>query len=106
MTSLALTFSTLSLLAACVSTQADVPRGHPANPDSPTTPLGLAPTLPRLAATPDAAPPEAQAHEHEHDGAAEVWTCPMHPEVVKHGPGQCPICGMNLVKRPAGKEAH
>jgi Heavy metal binding domain len=34
---------------------------------------------------------------------AEVWTCPMHPEVVKSGPGQCPICGMNLVKRAAGK---
>jgi hypothetical protein len=27
----------------------------------------------------------------------------MHPEVVKSGPGQCPICGMNLVKREAGK---
>ncbi|MCA0398839.1 MAG: copper-translocating P-type ATPase [Bacteroidetes bacterium] len=25
------------------------------------------------------------------------YTCPMHPEIVKLGPGQCPICGMNLV---------
>jgi P-type Cu+ transporter len=24
------------------------------------------------------------------------WTCPMHPEVVRHGPGSCPICGMAL----------
>ncbi|HEU5482050.1 MAG TPA: copper-translocating P-type ATPase, partial [Sphingomicrobium sp.] len=25
-----------------------------------------------------------------------VWTCPMHPEIRRNGPGQCPICGMAL----------
>ena len=25
-----------------------------------------------------------------------VYTCPMHPEVVRDGPGSCPICGMAL----------
>lgn len=25
------------------------------------------------------------------------WICPMHPEVVKEGPGKCDICGMDLV---------
>ena len=24
------------------------------------------------------------------------WTCPMHPEIVSDGPGDCPICGMAL----------
>src|SRR4051795_5533056 len=24
------------------------------------------------------------------------WTCPMHPEIVRDGPGGCPICGMAL----------
>jgi Cu+-exporting ATPase len=24
------------------------------------------------------------------------WTCPMHPQIVRDGPGQCPICGMAL----------
>jgi Cu+-exporting ATPase len=24
------------------------------------------------------------------------YTCPMHPEVVQNGPGDCPICGMDL----------
>ncbi|GHB29507.1 copper-translocating P-type ATPase [Pseudovibrio japonicus] len=24
------------------------------------------------------------------------YTCPMHPEIVQKGPGQCPICGMTL----------
>ena len=25
-----------------------------------------------------------------------LWTCPMHPEIVRDGPGSCPICGMAL----------
>jgi P-type Cu+ transporter len=25
-----------------------------------------------------------------------LWTCPMHPEVVREAPGACPICGMAL----------
>lgn len=28
------------------------------------------------------------------------WTCPMHPEIVRAEPGNCPICGMAL--EPAG----
>jgi len=24
------------------------------------------------------------------------WTCPMHPQIVRDGPGDCPICGMAL----------
>jgi len=28
----------------------------------------------------------------------DVWTCPMHPQIRKDGPGKCPICGMELVK--------
>src|SRR6185436_8375686 len=27
------------------------------------------------------------------------YTCPMHPEVVRSGPGSCPICGMALEPR-------
>ncbi|MGE5721835.1 MAG: heavy metal translocating P-type ATPase [Sphingomonadales bacterium] len=25
-----------------------------------------------------------------------VWTCPMHPQIRRPGPGSCPICGMAL----------
>ncbi|HEY5721679.1 MAG TPA: heavy metal translocating P-type ATPase [Allosphingosinicella sp.] len=25
-----------------------------------------------------------------------IWTCPMHPEIRRTGPGSCPICGMAL----------
>jgi Cu+-exporting ATPase len=28
--------------------------------------------------------------------AGTLWTCPMHPEFVRSGPGSCPICGMAL----------
>lgn len=27
------------------------------------------------------------------------YTCPMHPEINRDGPGSCPECGMDLVKR-------
>jgi len=27
------------------------------------------------------------------------WTCPMHPEIVRDEPGNCPICGMALEPR-------
>ncbi|WP_231690852.1 efflux RND transporter periplasmic adaptor subunit [Aureliella helgolandensis] len=29
--------------------------------------------------------------------AAEIWTCSMHPQIRRDGPGKCPICGMDLV---------
>ena len=31
--------------------------------------------------------------EHQH----QQYTCPMHPEVIKDKPGNCPKCGMNLI---------
>ena len=39
------------------------------------------------------------AHEHQQ----QQYTCPMHPEVIKDAPGQCPKCGMNLVPVKANK---
>ncbi|MFN3462445.1 MAG: heavy metal translocating P-type ATPase [Terricaulis sp.] len=41
------------------------------------------------------------AHGAAHKVSSEVpkgakWTCPMHPEIVRDGPGSCPICGMAL----------
>jgi len=32
------------------------------------------------------------------------YTCPMHPEIVRDEPGDCPICGMTLVKKETAAE--
>jgi Cu(I)/Ag(I) efflux system membrane fusion protein len=45
-------------------------------------------SVPGLAPTPE-------GHSHA-DGAVAHYTCPMHPAVKQAGPGQCPICGMDL----------
>src|SRR5512141_1180043 len=36
--------------------------------------------------------------------AGATWTCPMHPEIVRDGPGSCPICGMALEPRSVTAE--
>src|SRR5438045_9554992 len=33
----------------------------------------------------------------EHHESKPLYTCPMHPEIVRSEPGQCPKCGMTLV---------
>jgi len=32
------------------------------------------------------------------DKEETIWTCSMHPQIRMHEPGQCPICGMDLIK--------
>ena len=34
---------------------------------------------------------------HEINNAKTLYTCPMHPEIIKDQSGSCPICGMDLV---------
>ena len=36
---------------------------------------------------------------HKDQTRKELYTCPMHPEIVREQPGNCPICGMTLVKK-------
>ena len=38
---------------------------------------------------------DEQADHSEHQST--TYTCPMHPEILSDEPGECPICGMDLV---------
>jgi Cu(I)/Ag(I) efflux system membrane fusion protein len=39
---------------------------------------------------------ESTEHVHE-EGAEQIWTCAMHPQIRQNKPGKCPICGMDLI---------
>ncbi|MFV7234767.1 efflux RND transporter periplasmic adaptor subunit [Flavobacterium sp. ZB4R12] len=41
----------------------------------------------------------------ENQRQKEVYTCPMHPEIIRNKPGNCPICGMILVKKVSNNHA-
>lgn len=54
------------------------------------------------------APEPTIAHAVDSHAAAEgesatVWTCSMHPQVRQPNPGDCPICGMDLIPARAGE---
>ena len=43
--------------------------------------------------------PEAVVnHNHTEQSSTQVWTCTMHPQIKRDEPGDCPICGMELIK--------
>jgi Cu+-exporting ATPase len=56
----------------------------------------------RYAAAARPAPPAPPVKPRAAPAATAVtYTCPMHPEIVRPGPGSCPICGMALEPRTA-----
>ena len=45
--------------------------------------------------------------EHNHNEVAEanqMWTCSMHPQIMRPEPGDCPICGMDLIPAESGAD--
>lgn len=45
------------------------------------------------------------AHVHAAGEQSSIYYCPMHPTVTSDKPGNCPICGMKLVKRTGSPQA-
>ena len=47
-----------------------------------------------------------KGHDHAAEGKAaqgkQLYTCAMHPFIIKDKPGTCPICGMELIKKIDG----
>ena len=41
-------------------------------------------------------------HEYVQDPETQVWTCSMHPQIKMEKPGNCPICGMELIPLEEG----
>ncbi|HLW31105.1 MAG TPA: efflux RND transporter periplasmic adaptor subunit [Aequorivita sp.] len=35
---------------------------------------------------------------------SQMWTCSMHPQIMQPEPGDCPICGMDLIPAESGAE--
>ncbi|UPK66600.1 efflux RND transporter periplasmic adaptor subunit [Chitinophaga filiformis] len=62
--------------------------------------LGISFILSGMAACKNKTGKETHAGHRQH----QLYTCPMHPQIVKDQPGQCPICGMDLVLKDANKE--
>lgn len=47
----------------------------------------------------------SSAHEQQAVSAnKEIWTCSMHPQIVREERGKCPICGMDLVLTTSREE--
>ncbi|PKP29075.1 MAG: efflux RND transporter periplasmic adaptor subunit [Bacteroidetes bacterium HGW-Bacteroidetes-18] len=46
----------------------------------------------------DAKTPHSESeHKLEQDPETKLWTCAMHPQIQMKEPGNCPICGMELI---------
>ena len=46
----------------------------------------------------------SDTHDHSSETQVEMWTCSMHPQIMQPEPGNCPICGMNLIPVETGGE--
>lgn len=47
---------------------------------------------------------EVDNHEHSEETSAQMWTCTMHPQIMLPEPGDCPICGMQLISAGSSGE--
>ncbi len=43
-----------------------------------------------------------ESHDHNEINTDQTWTCSMHPQIMQSEPGDCPICGMDLIPAEMG----
>ena len=82
----------------------NVPTSAPAIRENPApVSATAAPAMPMDHSQHGSTPPRTQSHttaaSQAQPVAETIYTCPMHPEVTSDKPGQCPKCGMTLVKK-------
>jgi hypothetical protein len=65
--------------------------------------VAMAHPVPRVASSLAIAPVVADSGRPKRDttktDSSAIYICPMDAEVVRHEPGNCPLCGMKLVKK-------
>jgi hypothetical protein len=90
-------------LAACAGgPDFEAMTDHPGHPDASAAPTVALPGTLAISPLGAAAPMEMAT---ETAAEAVLYTCPMHPEIVRSEPGTCPICGMALVPKAAAPKA-
>ena len=47
---------------------------------------------------------ELEDHDHQQAETEQMWTCSMHPQIMQPEPGDCPICGMDLIPADASAD--
>ncbi|MFA7447297.1 MAG: efflux RND transporter periplasmic adaptor subunit [Weeksellaceae bacterium] len=47
---------------------------------------------------------KSENHEHAEAATDQMWTCSMHPQIMQPEPGDCPLCGMDLIPAESGAE--
>lgn len=46
----------------------------------------------------------SDTHDHSGESPNQMWTCSMHPQIMQPEPGDCPICGMDLIPAESGAD--
>lgn len=46
----------------------------------------------------------SDTHDHSGESENQMWTCSMHPQIMQPEPGDCPICGMDLIPAESGAD--
>jgi hypothetical protein len=87
-----------SVLAEDRTSPLQEPASQPASSDNGHEHDGMSPQ-PSDTPAPGTNAPRMDAPTTQPQQAATIYTCPMHPQVVRNAPGRCPICGMTLVKK-------
>lgn len=47
---------------------------------------------------------KSEEHIHDVSESKQLYTCSMHPQIIRDKPGNCPICGMDLIKKEANAQ--
>ena len=100
-------FALVAGMSGCTVSLPPTPQNDPANPNAPEAASGplrgslVASSRSFLAPDDRGAGPKKTEEIQSDARASAYYTCPMHPDIKQAEPGNCSICGMTLVKKPA-----